>query len=124
MTLEFHIGDLLSVTHGKLLSPNGIGGCYEILNHMTGDTLFTHQLPRAAEAAKPALLRQHPRLAEIDASDVTPENWRDWLAVVVAAYGETLFVEPLAAGEWEHRDPITEAEEMVGPDRVIAVVGS
>jgi len=29
---------------------------------MTGDSLFTHQLPRAAEQSKPYLLEQHPQL--------------------------------------------------------------
>ena len=63
---HFHIGAILSVTTGRLVAPNGIEDVYSILNHMTGDNLFTHQLPRAGEECKPWLLRQHPQL--VDAS--------------------------------------------------------
>lgn len=42
------LGDVLSVTQDALVSRSHIGGVYEILNFMTGDNLFTHQLPRAA----------------------------------------------------------------------------
>jgi len=59
---NFHLGDVLSVTTGRLLSPKGIGGVYEILNFMTNDNLYTHQLPRAAEECKPFLFSQFPQL--------------------------------------------------------------
>ena len=42
---EFPLGVVLSITTGKLLCP--IGDVYDILNFLTGDNLFTHQLPRA-----------------------------------------------------------------------------
>ncbi len=58
----FHIGDILSVTTGIFVSPDGIGGLYDILNYMTGDDLYTHQLPRASQQCRPALLAQHPQL--------------------------------------------------------------
>ena len=54
MSRDFHIGDILSVTTGRLVSPRRMDGVYDILNFMTGDNLFTHQLPRAArECAGP-----------------------------------------------------------------------
>jgi len=49
MTKKFHIGDLVSVGTGYLMPPNGIGGVYQLLNHLTGDNLMTHQLPMAAK---------------------------------------------------------------------------
>jgi hypothetical protein len=52
---RFHIGDLLSVTDGRLLSPNHVQGVIELLSHMTGDSLMTHQLPLAADAMEPEL---------------------------------------------------------------------
>lgn len=45
-TRNFHLGDILSVTTGCLLSPRRMEGVYDILNFMTADNLFTHQLGR------------------------------------------------------------------------------
>lgn len=64
----FPLGTVLSITTGYLLAPNGIGGVYEILNFMTGDNLYTHQLPRVGRECAPYLLKQFPALAspEVD----------------------------------------------------------
>lgn len=120
-TRQFHIGDILSVTHDRLVSPRHVGGVYDILNHMTGENLFTHQLPRASRACKPSLLSQHPQLNAVNASAVTAENWKAWLDKQVAAFGEMLPVEPLLPNAYDAVDPIKEAVAMVGKDRVIPV---
>lgn len=109
---RFHIGDILSVTTGYLVSPSGMSGVYEILNYMTGDDLFTHQLPRAAEACRGPLLTQHPQLSEADCAGIDTYNHADRLAALVAQFGETLPVAPLSGGDYEPRDPITELAEM------------
>ena len=116
-TRDFHLGDVLSVTTERLVSPRHVGGLYDILGYMTGESLFTHQLPRAGRACAPALLAQHPTLADVDASGVTADNWSEWLAEQVARFGETLPVAPLAAGEYAPRDPLVELSEMIGGDR-------
>jgi hypothetical protein len=118
-TRNFDISDVLSITTGKLVSTRHVDGVYDILNHMTGDNLFTHALPRASRACAPVLLDQHPQLKEVDAADVNTENWQPWLAAQRARYGDSFDVTPLA--EWRHKHPITEAIEMMGPDRVIQV---
>ena len=43
----YDLGTVLSVTTGTLLTK--IGNVYKILNYMTGDNLFTHQLPRVSK---------------------------------------------------------------------------
>ncbi len=73
---KFHLGDVLSITTQRLVSPRHMVGVYDILNFMTGDNLFTHQLPRAANECKPYLLEQFPKLAEVDASGVNTNNSR------------------------------------------------
>lgn len=118
---SFHIGDVLSVTGDKLVSPRLIGGVYDILNFMTGDSLFTHQLPRACRECRPALLKQHPQLASVDDSGVTGETWKAWLDEQIARFGETLPVEPLAEHEHEFIDPVSELAEMVHPGKIIVV---
>ena len=118
---DFHLGDILSITTGRLVSPSHMDGVYEILNYVLHDDLFTHLLPRAAEQAKPVLLAQHPQLAAIVAPKLDADTWRAWLDSQVAPQGETLPVEPIAASQRVMRDPIGELVEMVGADRVVLV---
>jgi len=62
---EFHLGDILTITTRKLVSPRGMEGVYGILNYMTNDNLFTHQLQRATKECAPFLLEQFPFLKEV-----------------------------------------------------------
>jgi hypothetical protein len=118
---DFDLGDILSVTHDRLVSPRHIEGVYDILNFMTGDNLYTHQLPRAGRECKPVLLLQHPVLKEIDIEGVNAENWRATMGALYAKYGKTLPVEPCGPGVHEQIDPMSELAEKVHPDRIIAV---
>jgi hypothetical protein len=43
----FDLGDVLSITTGRLVSQRGMDGIYDVLNFMTGDDLMTHQLPKS-----------------------------------------------------------------------------
>lgn len=118
---QFHIGDVLSITTDRLVSPRHIEGVYDILNFMTGDSLFTHQLPRAQRECRPHLLKQHPQLAEVDDSTVTPETWKAWLDEQVQRFGETLPIAPIPAGAHEFIDPISELAEKVHPSKIITI---
>ncbi len=120
-TRNFHLGDILSITTGRLVSPSRMSGIYEILNYMTRDNLFTHQLPRVSKECAPELLRQHPQLADVDATVVTPENFKDWLAEQVAKYGKELPVSRMKAEDHERIAPMSELVEKVHPDRIIQV---
>lgn len=120
-TRDFHLGDILSITTGRLVSPRHVDGIYDILNFMTRDNLFTHQLPRACDECKPYLLRQHPQLKEVDASKVDCDNWQEWLAEQVAAFGEYLSVEQIPMDDHTVKGPLQEAIEMKGSNNVIVV---
>lgn len=122
---QFHLGDILTITTGLLVSPRHVDGIYDILNFMTGDNLFTHQLPRAMDECCPALLVQHPQLRAVS----TPEEFEGkehvdrWLAEQVAQYGEQLPVTPLDPGDHTRIDPIAELRmKGVPPERIIPVV--
>jgi hypothetical protein len=130
-TRTFHLGDILTITTGRLVSPRHMDGIYDILDWMTGDSLFTHQLPRACDECQGPLLAQHPDLAAI----IPPETFGDgskdsaegvvdrWLAEQVAVYGETREVAPIAAENHAHIDPIAELRTMIRPDaEIIGVV--
>lgn len=124
---EFHIGDILSITTGRLLSPRLIGGVYDILGWMVGEALMTHQLPRVSRECEPSLRAQHPDLAEVAVpEDFTSEDelWA-WLADQVKAFGETRPVTPLAPEDHTVIEPITELTMKLRdkyPDTPIVVI--
>ncbi len=118
---DFHIGDILSITTGALVSLRHMDGIYDILNFMTCDNLFTHQLGRATEQCKPHLLQQHPQLEEVDAGGVNPDNWKQWLEEQAAKYGVELPVAPLPLRNRIMKDPLKELEERVGRDKIINI---
>lgn len=114
---DFDLGDVLSVTTGRLVSPRHIAGVYDILGHVTGERLMTHQLPRACDQAKPGIIEQHPDLADVDVPSGldSEEKVMEWLAVAKQTYGET---RPIAAVPTENPpDPIEELIDKVGPER-------
>lgn len=120
-TKTFPLGTVLSITTGHMLAPNGIGGVYEILNHMTGDSIYTHQIPRVLRECAPYLLKQFPALAEIDVSAVTPENWAAFMDDLSQRYPAEFAVEPLPPGGHYEIDPLSELAEKVHPSKIVAV---
>ena len=133
---------MLSITTGRLVSTRHIGGVYDILNFMTGDNLFTHQLPRASDECKPYLLEQFPQLdtpemqfalgeliemlnTEIDKKE--PDKLiLGWLSKLISGkYGvvceEMLVVKPIPKGVHQFKNPIDEAHEMMGQGKIIVI---
>lgn len=117
----FDLGDILSVTTGKLVSPRLIDGVCDLLRHMTGESPYTHQIGRFQAECRPHLLRQHPHLRAVDASGVTRETWLTWLHEQKTRFGATLTVMPIPQDDHARRDPLVELTEMVGPERIIVV---
>lgn len=122
-TKDFPTLDVLSAATGVLVSESGIGAIYEVLNWMTGESLFTHQLPRVGREAQPVILALHPELraAYEEAEQVTPANWKHWAARWKSRYGETISVPKMNLGQHESIDPLSELAEKVHPDRIIPV---
>ncbi len=117
----FQLGDILSITTEKLVSKRRMDGVYDILNFMTRDNLFTHQLGRACNECKPSLLAQHPQLAAITGDEVTPENFNAWIEAQCAEHGEKLMVQQLPEHAHEVIDPMSELAEKVHPDKIVTV---
>jgi hypothetical protein len=115
----YPLADILSTTTGRLLSRRHMDGIYDLLSFMTGESLMTHQLPRAVDSCGPALLAQHPQLVDVaPPQDIDPPDLMAWLANAEREHGAQLPVTPLSAGAWEHRNPIEELCDMVGSERV------
>ena len=123
-TRAFHLGDILSITTERLVSPRHIEGVYDILGWMAGESLMTHQLVRVARECQKPLLAQHPDLRDIAVPrDLDSEGKvTAWLAGQVILYGETREVTPLAAEDHTHIDPITELRTMRADDEITVVV--
>lgn len=122
-TRDFHLGDILSITTGLLVSPRHIDGVYDILNWMTGDNLFTHQLPRARDECRQPLLEQHPDLVDVQVPDKFDgeEHVMEWLAEQVERYGETRPVAPLDPVDHTRIDPFDELQMKAPHMQVIPV---
>jgi hypothetical protein len=118
-----------------------MGGVYEILNHATGDDLYTHVLPRACKFAAPQILEMYPELQEAGSPrnlarlDELIENvkargerrlegvkmWLDWMREPGTCNLAASYEIPSWGARWFSLDPIQEAVAMVGEDKVIAV---
>lgn len=130
-TRQFHIGDLITVVTGRLVSPNHIDGVYDVCDFVTGETYMTHQLPRASKTVTPWLLGQHPWLADIEVpdfdfpSEISQEDAgrivADWLTGPAAQYGEMHEVKAMPLGMYIGREPIAEMHEMAPRAQVIAI---
>lgn len=118
----FHLGDILSITTGIMMSPRHMDGIADILKFMTGDVLYTHQLPRARLECAPFLLKQHPQLENISFEPITAENYSAVLEGLCAEYGEQLLVTKLPLHAHEVIDPMSEMAEKVHPDKIFPVV--
>lgn len=118
----FGLGAILTVTTDVFLVAD-IGDIYELLNYMTGDNLFTHQLPRAAGECKPALLEQHPQLAAVDVPELPDADaYTAHLADLEKVHGAELAVAPLATGAHKRVNPLTELADMMPGKPIITAV--
>lgn len=120
-TKEFATRDVLSTVTGMLMGD--IGGVYQVLNWMTGESVFTHQIPRISREAIPVVLAAHPTLQQAidEATQVTPENFASWRDTWEDRYGPTISVPKFNADSHESIDPMSELAEKIHPDKIVSV---
>ncbi len=112
----FHLGDLLTVTTGKFLSPD-IHNVLALADHLASTVHMTTDLPDAVEALAPHLLLQHPWLSEIEAPVVfdSQADAQAWMAAAIARYGEHHDVAPIPPGHYTPpRTPLHELLDNLG----------
>lgn len=121
-TKTFHIGDILSITTGALVSPRHIGGVYDILGWLVDEELFTHQLPRVARECEGFLVETFPDLPteapDFHESEVEVFAWLDRMT---ASHGETREVPRMREVDHTHIDPLTEIK-LMRPDAEVLVM--
>jgi len=102
---SFHVGEIISVTSGLLLPPNGMSGVHALISFMVGHDCFDYMLAEYREPCMNALLEQHPQIAELESMDdvgaggLSSDKIAGWLQKQVDKFGERLEVEPLK-GQW------------------------
>lgn len=109
-TKEFHVGDILSITSDRLVSPRHIDGVQALLGWMVGEPVWSHQLPRCADECAPSLREQFPDLAAVDvpAGLNSKDAVLGWLQSIEATHGTTRMVARLSSDDHTSIDPITE----------------
>lgn len=120
-TQTFPLADVLGTITGRLLGK--IDGIYRVSEFMSGEPVWTHQLPRVGKEIRPVVLRQHPQIAPVidEAEAVTPDNWATILSGWIDRFGQTITLRPMSADDHESIDPHSELAEMVHPDRIVVV---
>lgn len=121
-TKTFHVGDILSVITGRLVSSDGMDGVYAICSHLAGEPALTHQLPRIIREAEQPLREAFPDLATVSVPDdlAGMDAVRAWLNLVVAEHGATRDVAPLGINHTPI-DPIAELLMLRTDAEIIAV---
>lgn len=121
---RFHIGDVLSITTGRLISPRGMDGIYDILGYMTDDSPFTTQLGRFAEECKPYLEQLLGEAIKVPETITDSLSMYKWLHSVTEGMGGDPFVTVSKVGKKNHAvmDPMTELELDHGPDIMKKVI--
>jgi len=120
-TKTFHIGDILSITTGALVSPRHIGGVYDILGWLVDESLFTHQLPRVARECEEFLIETFPDLPTEAPTLTSKDEVFAWLDLMSAEHGETREVPRMREVDHTHIDPLTEIK-LMRPDAEVLVM--
>lgn len=111
-TKPFAPSVILTITQTRLLCD--MRAVHEICDWMTGDSNFTHQLPRVADECKPWLEKWFPELAAVAVPELEkPDDYARWAAKIDDRFG-ACYVQRMPAGAHAGRDPIAEAAEMMG----------
>ena len=111
---EFDLESVLTVTTFKMLTK--IDNLYDLLNYLTGEDLYIHQLPRAGEVAIKYILELYPSLVNVDAQNVKITNEEEAKAFVKQyndLYGEKLTLSPMPKERYESISPIVELDKMM-----------
>ena len=116
---SFPLSEVLSITTGKLLCD--IKQIYILLSYLTGDEVYTHQIPRLCREVEAWILSQYPQLKEINATEINKTNWQEKLAELEKTYGITVTLIPMPREDHTHIDPIEELRAMVGDEKVVVV---
>lgn len=94
-TKTFPIADVIAAHSGILLTEGGFDRLWAVADHVTGQSLMTHQVGSEHPSYAAALAKQHPFLETLDVPSAKKGNFNTftvnaWLADVCDKHGEML----------------------------------
>lgn len=107
----FDLGAILNITTGRLFT--NMDDIYEILNFLTQENLYTHQLTRVADEAESYILTLYPELKGVG-KDVKINNFDEAKAFVdeqKKIFGDKLPLSPMRT--YTHISPVKEAFDLI-----------
>ena len=110
---EFDLGAILNITTKRLFT--SMEDVYEVLNYLTGDSIYTHQLPRVMPIAKTYVLSLHPELTGVgDTVEINSfDDAKAFINEQKKVFGNKLPLKPMSKTDgYSYVDPIEEAVEM------------
>lgn len=108
----FDLGTVLTVTSGRLFT--SMDNVYDILNYLSNDEIYTHQIPRVMTVAKSYVLERYPQLDGVG-KDVVINNKQDvetFIDEQKSIYGDSFGLSPMTDEIYQHIDPIDEIVDM------------
>ena len=110
---EFDLGAILNITTKRLFT--SMEDVYEVLNYLTGDSIYTHQLPRVMPIAKAYVLSLHPELTGVgDTVEINSfDDAKAFINEQKKVFGNKLPLSPMGKTDgYSYVDPIEEAIDM------------
>lgn len=109
---NFDLGTVLTITSGRLFTD--MDNVYDILNYLSNDEIYTHQIPRVMKAAQSHVLGRYPQLDGVG-KEVVINNEQDVKTFIheqKEIYGDSFGLSPMSEEMCQHIDPIEEAINM------------
>jgi hypothetical protein len=123
-TLESPLGVVVSAATGTFIAREGFDAFHKFIEFMTGDNpVWTHQIPRILNECREPLFEQFPWMRDINFPEGFDDEASAWsfLDELEATHGATVTVTQLTPNQFRVVDPIQEAVDMMGADRVIVI---
>ncbi len=110
---NFDLGTVLSLTTHRMLSE--MDKIQDALEYVTGDPIWTHQIPRVMGQVTPYVLSLYPQLEGVGLNE--PINSKEEAIAFVNSqkevFGDSLPLSPMSKSDgYSYVDPIEEAVEM------------
>lgn len=111
---EFNLGAILNITTNRLFT--NLEDVYEVLNYLTGDSVYTHQIPRVMPIAKAYILSLYPELTGVgDTVEINSfDDAKAFISEQKKVFGNKLPLSPMGKTDgYSHVDPIEEAVDII-----------
>lgn len=136
MEKEFSFSEILTVTSGRYVCDD-FGRAQELMSHVMGSDIFTHQIPRIAEPCKRMLIEQFPLfdspeilfavgklilMLDTEEGKKNPQNLiLGWLSPLITEHGDSFMVKPDESGAFYYENPVDEAADLFGAENVLVI---